>query len=276
MSKAAAKNNSKKTASRKDNPTGEMSLTGHLRELKNRIVVCIVVFFAATVIALQYASDLVDMFIALGEECNYQFVYLSPQELLLQYFRVALTAGLIVTIPVLLYEIWAFVSPGLKKRENLLMVLTLVFGTICFIIGILFAYRIMLPFMLVFLDSMSVGTEISAYISIEKYLSFLLTVLVIFGVVFELPVVSVLLNRLGILKVEWMKKARRVVIVVIFIIAALITPPDIVSQVMVALPMMVLYEISILLCSVCGRIFGEKNRTEELEEEEEEDDADGE
>lgn len=262
MSKAAKKN---------DNPAGEMSLSGHLTELRNRIVVCIVVFFAATLIGLNYSGELVDLFIALGEECNYEFVYLSPQELMLQYFRVALTTGLVVMIPVLLYEIYGFVSPGLKKSENLMFMLTLIFGTICFIIGVVFAYKVMLPFMLVFLDSVSEGTVVSAYISIEKYISFLLTVIVIFGVVFELPVLSVLLNRLGILKVEWMKKGRRVVIVLIFIVAAFITPPDIISQVMVAVPMMGLYEISIFLCSAAQKVFGDKTRSASEEDGEDED-----
>ena len=256
--------------SEKKNPNGEMSLSGHLRELRNRALVCVVVFVAAALIGLNYSKDLVDLFLQLGAACNYQFVYTSPQELMLQYFFVSLVLGLCVMLPVLLYQIWAFVSPGLTKKENMLFMLTLIFGTICFVIGILFAYKIMLPFMLVFLDSVSEGTGIDAYISVQKYLSFVLMVLVVFGAVFELPVVSVLLNRLGFLKVSWMKKGRRVVIVVIFVIAALITPPDIVSQVMIALPMILLYEVSILVCSVFAKLFGEPGRKQESEDEDEE------
>ena len=86
-----------------------------------------------------------------------------------------------------------------------------------------------------------------------------MTVLIIFGIVFELPVVSVILNFLGLLKVQWMKSGRRVVIVLIFVVAALITPPDIVSQTLVALPMIVLYEISIILCTFCQKVTGRKN-----------------
>ena len=250
-------------ANSKTNPTGEMSLSGHLRELKNRILVCIVLFLIVTVIGLNYASDLVEMFLDLGEACSYEFVYIAPQELLMQYFTVSFVIAGCVTVPVLLYEIWAFVRPGLKKSENLLFMLTLIFGLLCFVIGVVFAYNIMVPFMLNFLDSLSEGSTVTGTISVEKYLGFILTVLVIFGVVFELPVVSVLLNRLGVLKVEWMKKGRRIVIVVIFIIAALISPPDVVSQIMVAIPMIGLYEISILLCSVFARFFGERKRQEE-------------
>ena len=250
-----------------------MSLSGHLRELKNRILVCLVIFLIVTVIGLNYAQELVELFLELGAACDYEFVYIAPQELLMQYFTVSFVIAGCVTAPILLYEIWAFVSPGLEKNENLLFGMTLVFGLICFVIGVFFAYEIMVPFMLQFFDSLSEGSSVSGTISVEKYIGFILTVLVIFGVVFELPVISVLLNRLGILKVEWMKKARRVVIVVIFVIAALISPPDVVSQIMVAIPMIGLYELSILLCGIFARFFGEKKPKEieeEAEEEEEE------
>lgn len=118
---------------------------------------------------------------------------------------------------------------GLKKSENFLFLIAMIFGLLCFGAGACFAYKIMLPFMLYFFNTLSIGSGVSAYISVQNYLSFLLMVLIIFGIVFELPMVSVVLNRLGLLKVSWMKAGRRVVIVVIFVIAALITPPDIVS-----------------------------------------------
>ena len=125
----------------------------------------------------------------------------------------------------------------------------------------------MLPFMLYFFNTLSIGSGVSAYISIQNYLSFLLMVLIIFGIVFELPMVSIVLNRLGLLKVSWMKAGRRVVIVVIFIVAALITPPDIVSQITVALPVILLYELSIFLCSICEKMGWKKENIKEEESE---------
>ena len=117
----------------------------------------------------------------------------------------------------------------------------------------LFAYFINIPFMLRFLIQFSSGVSISASISIQEYISFLLTVFVIFGVIFELPVVSVLLTLLGILQAKWMVKGRRAMIVVIFFVAAVITPPDVVSQILVAVPMIALYELSIFLRRLCGQ-----------------------
>jgi sec-independent protein translocase protein TatC len=238
-----------------------MVLSDHLRELRNRLVVCLVLLIAAMVVALNYAPELVGLLLDMGKGYGYQFIYISPQELLIQYFSVSLVAGFCVTLPMLCYQVWAFVSPGLKKNENLFFLLAMIFGLICFCIGVYFAYRIMLPFMLYFLISLSTGSEVAASISVQNYLTFLMTIFLIFGIVFELPVVSVLLTQMGLLKVEWMKKGRRVVIVVIFVIAALITPPDIVSQIMVAIPMIALYELSIILCTACKKIWnGNKNK----------------
>lgn len=236
---------------KQDNPDKEMSLSGHLRELRNRLLVCVVLLFAAILAGLNQAPRFVGLLLEIGKEYHYRFIYISPQELLLQYFFVALVAGICVTLPVTVYQIWAFIRPGLKKGENLVFLFAIVFGMACFAAGIYFAYRIMLPFMLEFLISLSSGSGVTASISVQNYIHFLMTIFIVFGLVFELPVVSILLTQMGFLKVQWMKKGRRVVIVVIFFVAAVITPPDVVSQVMVVIPMMALYELSILLCTVC-------------------------
>jgi sec-independent protein translocase protein TatC len=246
-----------------------MTLSGHLRELRNRLVICVVCLVVFFLVGLHYAPDLVNLLTDIGKSYGYTYVYLAPQELLMQYFSIALLAGVCVTFPVILYHIWAFIQPGLKKNENLLFLSALFFGLVCFVIGVLFAYKVMLPFMLYFLIDISNGSDISASISVQNYISFLLTIFMIFGVVFELPVVSVLLTQLGLLKVEWMKKGRRVVIVVIFFLAAVITPPDIVSQIMVGIPMIGLYELSIIICTFLNKFRKKHSDDEENEEEEE-------
>lgn len=240
-----------------------MPLSEHLRELRNRLFVCLAVLLVSTFAGLRYAPHIVELLLDIGRSYQYSFVYIAPQELLLQYVSTALVCGLCLTAPVLFYETWAFIQPGLKPREKRLFVFAIAFGLVCFCVGVYFAYRIMLPFMLYFLISLSLGSSASASISVQNYISFLTTVFLIFGVVFELPVLSVLLNRLGVLKVEWMRKGRRVMIVVIFIAAALITPPDVVSQIMVALPMMMLYELSILLCAASQKLQARAERKKE-------------
>lgn len=231
-------------------PDGDMPLSGHLRELRNRLLLCGLVLLAAALAGLHFAPRLVEQLLAIGRQYGYRFVYIAPQELLMQYFGMALLFAVCTALPVLCWQTWAFVRPGLRAHENTLFLFAMGSGLVCFAAGVVFALRIMLPFMLYFLSTLGGGGSIEAAISVQNYMTFLMTVFVVFGIVFELPVVSILLTSLGLLRVEWMKKGRRVVVVLTFVVAALITPPDVVSQVMVAIPMLLLYELSIVLCSV--------------------------
>lgn len=247
------------------NKRGKMPLSGHLRELRNRILVCVLALFVCCAVFLYYARWFVNRLTDMGKAYGYVYVYLSPQELLIEYFQVTLIASVCVCLPLLLYQLWAFARPGLSKSENLTVVLCLFFGLFCFAGGLYFAYRIILPFMLAFLIGVnSMGSGISASISVQNYINFLLTVFIIFGCIFEMPMVSVVLTRFGILKPQMMRRSRKVVVVVIFFIAAVITPPDVFSQVMVAVPMVALYELSIFLCALITR--SRRKKTQEAEE----------
>ena len=230
-----------------DTADGSMSLSGHLRELRNRILVVLAVFVVGVVVCFSSASPVVELLTGLGADFGYQFVYILPQELLMVYFTISLLGAFVLSLPVTAYEIFSFCSPGLKQLEKSMMLLGMIFGTVFFVVGVLFAYFITVPFMLRFLISFSSDVAVTASISIQEYMSFLLMVFTIFGVIFELPVLSVILTALGVVRPSWLVKARRPMIVAIFFVAAIITPPDIVSQIMVAIPIVALYEFSILL-----------------------------
>ena len=236
-----------------------MPLTGHLRELRNRVIICVVCLVVFFMIGLSAAPKIVKVLTGIGERYGYQFVYIAPQELLLQYFSIAMVAGVVLSVPVVLYHVWGFVQPGLKENENSMFGASMAAGLVFFAIGVAFAYFIMLPFMLRFLIELSRGSEITASVSVANYVSFLLTIFVIMGVIFELPVVCVTLTSLGLLKVEWMVRSRKFVIVIIFFVAAIVTPPDIVSQCMVAIPMLGLYQLSIIICRVIVKRKNKKN-----------------
>ncbi|MBQ7434704.1 MAG: twin-arginine translocase subunit TatC [Oscillospiraceae bacterium] len=243
----------KKKAKEPASPDGSMSLSGHLRELRNRILICVILLVVVFGICLSFAPRLVTLLTDMGRRYDYVYVYIAPQELFLVYMNVALVGAVVVCFPVLAYQVYAFCSPGLSGKERGYISGALIAGGLCFLVGVAFAYFISLPFMLRFLIQFTGEVDVSASISIQQYVSFLLTVFVIFGLVFELPVVSVLLTGLGLVKAEWLVKGRKVMIVIIFVLAAIITPPDIVSQIMVAIPMLALYEISIALSRVVGR-----------------------
>ena len=240
-----------------------MSLSGHLRELRNRVVICVVCLVLTFLVGLHFAPDLVGLLTGMGEQYGYQYVYIAPQELLMQYFSVALIAALCIAFPVIAYNIWAFMKPGLRKNENFLIRAALICGLGCFIVGVFFAYYIMIPFMLHFLIDLSRGSDITASISVQSYLTFLFSIFLIFGIIFELPVMSVVLTQVGILKTDWMRKGRKLIIICIFVIAALVTPPDIVSQIMVAIPMIALYEVSILISSALLKVRKKRQKEED-------------
>ena len=243
----------KNKAKEAPNPDGSMSLSGHLRELRNRILVCVLLLLAVFALCLSFAPRIVTLLTDMGKRFDYVYVYIAPQELFLVYMNVALVGAVVVCFPVLAYQVYAFCSPGLSGKERTYISGALIAGALCFLLGVAFAYFISLPFMLRFLIQFTGEVDVSASISIQSYISFLLTVFVIFGLVFELPVVTVLLTGLGIVKAEWLAKGRKVMIVIIFVLAAIITPPDIVSQIMVAVPMLALYELSIVLSRLVGK-----------------------
>lgn len=243
-----------------------MELSGHLRELRNRILVCVITLLIVMAVALSFAPQIVEQLLGLGRVYGYTFIYISPQELLLQYFSVSIVAGVIVALPVLFYEVWAFIRPGLKSGENGFFLFAMIFGLACFCVGVAFAYKIMLPFMLRFLYSLNGSSDITASISVGNYLTFLMTIFLVFGVVFELPMVSVLLSQMGLMRPEWLKKVRKPAIVAIFLLSAVVTPPDVISQIMVALPVLVLYQLSIFLSAMILRMRQEKHSEEGREE----------
>ena len=245
---------------------GSMSISGHLKELRNRVLICVIVLVLGFCACLAIAPKLVTIFTDMGRDYDYVFVYLAPQELLMEYFSIAFIGSIVICFPVLAYHIYAFCSPGLTGKERSYIKLGLFAGTLFFLLGVTFARLVSVPFMLRFLISFTGEVDVSASISIQQYISFLITVFLIFGIVFEMPVVTVLLTALGILRAEWLAKARKFMIVGIFFLAAVITPPDVVSQILIAVPMLLLYELSILLC----RIVGKRKKAAKEEEDEEE------
>lgn len=240
-----------------------MRVTDHLRELRNRIIVIVVAFFASIIIAFSHSQQIVDSLVAIATEMGYVFVYLSPSELFMQYVKVALIAGIVIIVPVIFYEVWAFIKPGLKKNENFIVFFSMLMGLGFFALGALFALTIVIPFMLNFYYNINQTTEIMASISVENYISFLMSNFLCFGAIFELPVVTTLLTQLGLIRYEWLSKLRKIVIVIIFVLAAIITPPDVVSQLLCAVPMVLLFEMSLQISRIIGIRKAKKEKAEE-------------
>ncbi len=179
-----------------------------------------------------------------------RLVFLSPTGGFMFYLKLALTVGLLCSLPFIFYQIWMFISPGLLEGERRIAPLIVLFTTLCFLAGGAFCYFIVLKYGLGFLLGFQTDTLVPM-ISIEEYFGFVSTLILVFGLVFEMPVIAYLLTRIGILTPEFLRQKRRYGIVAIFVIAAVVTPTvDWLTQTMLAVPLLVLYEISILVSQI--------------------------
>jgi sec-independent protein translocase protein TatC len=163
--------------------------------------------------------------------------------------KIALMAGFLIALPYVLYQAWAFVAPGLYSHEKRFMLPLVVSSTILFFLGVGFCYFLVLPAMSQFIQVWA-PKSITAAPDIEQYFGFVLTLFVVFGLAFEVPIVVIVLARLGIVPVEKLKAFRGYFIVLAFIIAAVVTPPDVISQLALAIPMIILYEIGVRIAAV--------------------------
>jgi|GEM_PF-253292 sec-independent protein translocase protein TatC len=163
--------------------------------------------------------------------------------------QIAFLGGLVLALPVLFYQIWQFVAPGLLKREKRLMIPVVLLSVICFSIGALIAYWIVLPLGLRFFLALE-PPDMTSQWAVDEYMSFVLRLIFGFGIVFEMPVLALFFSRIGLLTPEFMRRIRRFAVVAIFILGAFFTPPDPLSQMLMALPLLLLYEISIWVCKI--------------------------
>lgn len=227
----------------------EMTISEHLRELKRRLFTIIGLLIVLFVIAYINSDRILKFIVGIGKSCGYTFVYIQPQEVLIQQFRIAGVLAIIVSTPVIVYHVIAFVAPAFSSKKSVKNIIIFVIASfIMFILGALFAYKILLPFMYKFLFDIGKANNIKDQVSIKEYITLFITMMTSLGIVAEMPLISILLTKIGILTPNRMKSIRNYIYVLILIIAAIITPPDVVSQCMVAVPMIILYEISILVC----------------------------
>lgn len=251
---------------------GNMSLVGHLKEIRNRIALCFVAFIVMFFVCFAFIKPLANSLLEMGSKGGFQYVYLSPSELLTSYFKLSMILALVIVAPLILSQIWGFVAPALTKREKKAILPALFGGLVFFFLGAVFAYLVALPFMIQFLVNYSQSDFISSAVSVAAYLDFMIGMLLTFGLVFEEPMLAFVLTGLGVLSPEILRKIRCYAIPIIFTIAAVITPPDIVSQFMIAVPMIALYELSILISSVVAKRRANRSEDDEDEEDDDEDD----
>lgn len=225
----------------------KLTLMEHLGELRKRVVISFIAIIICAFAAYRYMDKIIDIITRPAGEL--EFIYLSPPELFMAYIKISLVLGLIVASPIILLQIWGFVKPGLKKKEKKYVMFALSMGTIFLLMGVIFAYYIIVPMTIKFFIGVSVD-RITPSFSFANYVSFVSSLLLSFGLVFELPLLVILLTQLGLVAPKTLRKYRKFIILIIFIVSAILTPPDVVSQVLMAIPMTLLYEFSIMVSSI--------------------------
>ncbi len=235
----------------------EMSFLDHLEELRWDVVKALVGLVVATILCAIYTDFIVQNILLLpARSVSLKLQVLTPYGIVILYMEAALICGVILSMPNTLYWLWKFVAPGLLPKERRYISRIVFFTSLCFFAGVAFGYYVLLPSALKFFSTFGTQT-IEMNIAIDRYVSFVLALLLGSGLVFELPMISYFLTKLGLLTPAFMRHYRRHSIIVILFIAAIVTPtPDPVTQLILALPMMALYEVSILVCK-----FSQKKET---------------
>ncbi|MBM3199679.1 twin-arginine translocase subunit TatC [Candidatus Woesearchaeota archaeon] len=226
------------------------AIISHLEELRARMVIVLItiaVLFVAGFFASDYVLRLLEQSFVTS---NISLVSTTPLEFVYAKMKIGLWVSLMLSFPLIVYEAFMFVRPAMRKHEKRLLNALLPFSMFLFLAGAAFCYFILLKLGLGFFASMASEAGVENLWNVNKFVSFVFISCASLGLIFQMPIIIYLLNKLGIISVETLKNNRRYVIVGIFVFAAAITPPDVVSQVLVAIPVLVLYEVSILIVRI--------------------------
>ncbi len=256
------------TEANKNEPVeeNEMTFIDHLEELRWRLLRSMIAIVAGMIICFIFAKPLLKILIYPASRLDppLAFQFLKVQGMFIVFLEIGIFGGIILALPYILYQIWGFIAPGLLPQERRYVFPLLGFATLMFAIGLFFAYYILMPFALSFFVGLA-PADITANIAIDFYIGFVIRLMLLFGIIFELPVVSYFLGKIGLLTSRFMRNYRRHAVVGIFVIAALLTPPDPITQILLGVPLILLYELSIFIVKLV-----EKKAKKEEEEQEQE------
>ncbi|HDG97757.1 MAG TPA: twin-arginine translocase subunit TatC [Desulfobacterales bacterium] len=241
----------------------------HLEELRKRLVACAIAVGIGFVAAYFFKERLFELLVmplkrVLPE--GDKLIFTNLPEMFFTYLKVSFVAGLLAAMPFIFYEIWMFVAPGLYQKEKKFLIPFVISSSILFVGGALFGYFVVFPFGFKFFMSFA-NEYIRPLPSVKQYFAFSTKLLLAFGLVFELPVATFFLTKMGLVTDVFLRKQRKFAILLIFVAAAILTPPDVITQIMMAGPLLALYEISILVSKLAGR------KKEDSEKEKEEKDS---
>jgi len=233
---------------------GEMSFLDHLEELRWRIIkslAAIVVCAIPCGVFWKKIFDILMIYPLRSIRPQPRLIFTQPVEAVMLSLKITAFGGVIMAAPVVFYQLWRFIAPGLYKKEKAVVLPVVFASSVCFLLGMGFCYTVM-PFLVNFLATYGAG-RMEAMFRVQDFMGFLIMLMLAFGMVFELPVISFILTKAGVLTPRFLIDKIRYAIVVIFIVAAVLTPPDVVSQILMAVPLLLLYGISIIVSYLAAR-----------------------
>jgi sec-independent protein translocase protein TatC len=221
----------------------KLPFTDHLDELRHRLIISLVGVGLGFAVSYGFSQQLL---LLLQRPMPTRLVFIAPTEAFFVNLKVAFYAGLFLSVPLLLFQVWKFVAPGLYEHERRYSFPFLIISTILFLLGAIFAYAVILPIALHFLIAQG-GELWQPNITLSNYLSFCMRLILAAGLVFEFPVLMYFLAKVGVVTPEFLVKNRKYAVLLAFVIAAILTPPDVFSQVLLAVPLFLLFEVSIFV-----------------------------
>ena len=240
-----------------DKKNKESSFVDHLTELRSRLLKSIIYIFIFFVISYTFADNIYSFLVqpyadaVKGDELNRRLIFTALHETFITYLKVAFFAAIFVGSPVLLIQIWKFIAPGLYKNEKKALLPYLVATPTLFLLGGMLVYYLVMPLAIKFFLSFETSAQLNTLpiqleAKVNEYLSLIMRLIFAFGLSFQLPVILSLLARVGFIDSNYLKKRRKYVVVIIFAVAALLTPPDPITQIGLGIPLLILYELSII------------------------------
>lgn len=227
--------------------TKNLTVIGHLEELRGVLIVTLISIPLMSILCqVVWGDRLFELCTRPLEGYDVTLVYIGMTEAFITKFKVTVMAGFILALPIILWKLWSFLSPALFPHERRFILAALPASLLLFAAGAVFAYLVVLKVVVRFL-LIVVGGDLQPMLSVSKYVSFLIGFVMPFGIAFQLPLVVYFLTRVGLLTPEWLGRNRKMAILVMAIIGAVLTPPDVISQILLAGPLIALYELSVLV-----------------------------